>query len=332
MSAARWAVVVALAAAIGFVAACDDDAVTPSDPPALIRGLGGWTEFDQWAVGDRGRIARYRGFGLTAVPSPTANTLHDVVAFSATDVFMVGENGTIIGPGLVKQASPTTDHLYSLFGYAASNVIAVGANGVIVEYDGGGWQTVTSPTSADLYGVWGLDNGEVIAVGGGGVVIRSDGVGPWAVVPAFTATDLNAVWADKPGDWFAVGDAGGIWQERGAGWIPMVSPRGDDFHDVFGSDSAYVWAVGNADSILFYDQIEWLPVAPNASGRLDAVWATICPLSLAAGDPVGTAHCSNTYFAGAGGAFARYTLFNTFEELSIAESHDDFGILRFAVE
>ncbi|HXV15049.1 MAG TPA: hypothetical protein VEC56_12655 [Candidatus Krumholzibacteria bacterium] len=317
----RWAAAVAVALAV--IAACDDDSVEPSGTAPLMRGLGGWTEFDQWAVGDGGRIARYRGLGLTAVPSPTTNTLHDVVAFSASDVFMVGDNGTIIGPGLVEQASPTTHHLYSLFGYTASNLIAVGANGVIVEYDGGSWQTVSSPTSVDLHGVWGLEGGEVIAVGVGGVVIRTDGVGPWAVVPSFTSNDLNAVWADKPGDWFAVGDAGEIWQERGTGWVPMASPRGDDFHDVFGSDSAYVWAVGNADSILFYDQISWRPVAPNASGRIDAVWATICPLSLAAGDPSGTAHCSNTYFAGAGGAFARYTLFNTFEELSAAASGED---------
>ena len=62
---------------------------------------------------------------------------------------------------------------------------------------------------------------------------------------AFSTRDLNAVWADKPGDWFAVGDGGKIWQNRGAGWTPMASPRSDDLFDVLGSDSAYVWAVGD---------------------------------------------------------------------------------------
>jgi photosystem II stability/assembly factor-like uncharacterized protein len=171
--------------------------------------------------------------------------------------------------------------------------------------------------------VWGLVDGDVVAVGAGGVVIATDGVAPWAVVPAFTARDLNAVWADKPGDWFAVGDAGEIWQDRGAGWMPMSSPRGDDFHDVFGSDSAYVWAVGDADSILFYDQIAWRPIAPNPSGRLDAIWATICPLSLAARGAARDVHCSNTYFAGAGGFLAYYTLLNTYDDLTDAVTHAD---------
>ena len=78
----------------------------------------------------------------------------------------------------------------------------------------------------------------------------------------------------------------------------MASPQSDDLHDVFGSDSAYVWAVGDTDSILFYDQISWQPVRPNPSGHLDAIWATICAISVAADG----AHCSNTFFAGAGGA------------------------------
>ncbi len=329
MRARRWFLVTALAACI---AGCGDDGTEPTPGAAwksswshplpngaTIRGLGGWTEFDQWAVGDGGSIARYRGLGLTAVASPTTNTLRDVVAFSATQVFMVGDDGTIIGPGLALQSSPTTNDLYSLFGFSASNLIAVGANGTIVQNDGGGWESVTSPTSADLYGVWALANGERVAVGAGGVVIASDGVSPWTVVTSFTSNDLNAVWADKPGDWFAVGDAGEIWQDRGAGWIPMTSPRSDDLYDVFGSDSAYVWAVGDTDSILFYDQISWQPVRPNPSGHLDAIWATICAISVAADG----AHCSNTFFAGAGGAVARYTLFNTFDLLTSAETYAD---------
>lgn len=338
MRALRWSLLVtALTALAACIASCGDDGTEPTQTSvwrsswshplpsgATIRGLGGWTEFDQWAVGDGGSIARYRGLGLTAVASPTTNTLRDVVAFSATQVFMVGDNGTIIGPGLTLQSSPTTNDLHSLFGFSASNLIAVGANGTIIQNDGGGWQSVTSPTSADLYGVWALANGERVAVGAGGVVIYSDGVAPWTVVPSFTSSDLNAVWADKPGDWFAVGDAGEIWQDRGAGWIPMTSPRSDDFYDVFGSDSAYVWAVGDADSILFYDQISWQPVRPNPSGHLDAIWATICAISLTSNERVSsTAHCSNTFFAGAGGVMARYTLFNTFELISSAETYAD---------
>ncbi|HEU4930177.1 MAG TPA: hypothetical protein VFU38_10150 [Candidatus Krumholzibacteria bacterium] len=317
-----------VAALATTVAGCGDDEVVPPVPlvwtweyshprphGATIRGLGAWTEFDQWAVGDGGLIARWRGNELDRIPSPTSRTLHDVVAFSPSEVFMVGDGGTIVGPGIARMTSPTTNHLYSLFGSSSSNLIAVGAAGTILEYDGGEWETVTSPTSSDLHGVWELPSGPAYAVGAGGVVITSSGA-DWSLVPAFTARDLNAVWADKPNDWFAVGDGGEIWQNRGGGWTAMTSPRGDDLHDVFGSDSAYVWAVGDTDSILFYDQISWQPYRPNPSGHLDAISAFICPLiSRSAREDV---HCSNTYFAGAGGVFTRYTLLNTYDVISDA--------------
>lgn len=318
--------------AVVVVAACESDNPVSPNPSAwrwsweqprptgaTIRGIGGWTEFDQWAVGDGGLVMRYRGLGWSPVFGlPTGRTFYDVVAFSSSEAFIVGEAGTIISVNGSPQNSTTTNDLYSLFGFSSGNLIAVGAAGTIVTNDGGGWQTANSPTPNDLYGVWCLDDGEKVAVGAGGVVIRSNAGGPWALDPAFTTRDLNAVWADKPGDWFAVGNGGEIWQDRGAGWIPMASPRGDDFYDVFGSDSAYVFAVGDADSILFYDQISWRPVAPNPSGHLDAIWATLCPLGAATSGARGSfaAHCSNTYFAGAGGLVTRYTLFNTYEAMT----------------
>lgn len=326
---------------VACVAGCDDDSVAPpgtsvwrphwSHPlptGATFRGAGapagpGSREFEQWMVGDGGVIAHYGGQGLNAVASPTTQSLRDVVVFSNTDLFVVGDGGTIIGPGLALQASPTTNDLYALFGFSASNLIAVGANGTIIANDGGGWQSVTSPTSANLYGVWALVDGEMVAVGAGGVVIRKVGVAPWSIDSTFTARDLNAVWADKPRDWFVVGDGGEIWQDRGAGWTPMASPRSDDFYDVFGSDSAFVFAVGDADSILFYDQISWQPVAPNPCGHLDAIWAFICPLSFASTSNARDPHCSNTYVAGAGGFVGNYTLFRTFDLVSDGLTYED---------
>jgi len=331
-------VLVAAVAGCAFVlSACGDD--NPADPStprwawswehplpsgAAIRGIGGWNEFDQWAVGDGGAIAHYRGQEWRTVASPTTHTLYDVVGFSTTDVFMVGEAGTVLGPGFAIQPSTTSNDLYSLFGFSAINLIAVGANGTVVANDGGGWQPVASPTSSDLYGVWCLSNGEKVAVGAAGTVIRSNG-GPWSVVPAFTSRDLNAVWADKPGDWFAVGDGGEIWHDGGSGWSPMESPRSDDLYDVFGSDSAYVFAVGDGDSILFYDRVVWRPIVPSPSGHLDAIWATICPLftSTPGARARNTVHCSNTYFAGAAGVVTRYTLLNSYETLTDALTFAD---------
>jgi hypothetical protein len=135
-------------------------------------------------------------------------------------------------------------------------------------------------------------------------------------VAPFTASRLRAIWADKPHDWFVVGDNGEIWQERGAGWTAMVSPRADNLHDVFGSDSAFVFTAGEADSVLFYDGFEWTPIAPRVADRLQAVWATVCDLPLQPGAERGALHCSNTYFAGTTSVITRFTLLGSYEVMN----------------
>jgi hypothetical protein len=114
-----------------------------------------------------------------------------------------------------------------------------------------------------------------------------------------------------------VGDNGEIWQERGAGWTQMVSPRTDDFYSIFGSDSAFVFAAGAADSILFYDGFDWRPIAPRHADRLEAIWATVCGLRLLSPPAARSAfHCSNTYFAGTTSVVTRFTLLGSYEILN----------------
>jgi hypothetical protein len=267
--------------------------------------MGGWTEFDQWAVGDDGLVLHYRGLDWRAVESPTAHTLYDVVGFSPTDVFMVGAAGTVLGPGLALQPSATSNDLYSLFAYSAINLIAVGANGTIVANDGGGWQPVMSPTSNDLYGVWGLVNGEKVAVGAGGTVIRSNG-GPWAVVPAFTSRDLNAGWADSP----AIGCGGRRRRDlarRRSGWSPMRRP-GRRLYDVFGRQR--LCSVGDA-ARSFHDRIAWRPVAPNPSSHLTPS-EQICPISTPAAPARATPCIARTRTSRVRGCSLRYTLFSSY--------------------
>jgi hypothetical protein len=288
----------------------------PIQSSADLHGIGGWTEFDLFAVGDRGTIFRYNG-SVHSFPSPTTRDLHGVVGFSASSAIAVGEAGTILnydGSAFSIAASPTSATLRGLWGSSESNLIAVGDGGTIIENDGSGWTKATSPTGADLRGVWALGSGEAYAVGVGGSVAHRSG-GAWTLETGFTGADLNSVWADKPRDWFAVGDGGEIWQNRGSGWMPMSSPRSGDLLVVAGSDSAFVFAAGAIDSVLFYDQLEWTPIAPNPTKRLEGIWATVCPLSPVASSGAAALHCSNTYLAGSSEAMARYTLIGTYEIL-----------------
>jgi hypothetical protein len=324
----RWSPVLraACAVALAFVLACGED--NPSTPKPTIpnlHGIGGWTEFDLFAVGDGGAILHYTGGQCSpgpcwrAVSSPTTRTLRDVVGFSPPpEAFAVGDEGTILhynGSSWSTQSSPTTESLRSLWGPSATNMLAVGTGGVIVSNDGSGWTKETSPTSATLDGVWAFPAGEAYAVGAAGTVIHRV-AGVWSFVAPFTPSRLRAVWADKPGDWFAVGDNGEIWQRRSAGWTAMTSPRSDDLYDVFGSDSAFVFAAGDADSVLFYDGFDWRPLVPRVATRLEGIWATICALPPMPAAATAGFHCSNTYFAGTSSVATRVTLLGSYEVMN----------------
>jgi hypothetical protein len=99
----------------------------------------------------------------------------------------------------------------------------------------------------------------------------------------------------------------------------MISPRTDDFYSIFGSDSAFVFAAGAADSILFYDGFDWRPIAPRYANRLEGIWATVCalpPLPAPRGSSRAGLHCSNTYFAGTTSVVTRFTLLGSYEVMN----------------
>jgi hypothetical protein len=69
-------------------------------------------------------------------------------------------------------ASGTTTPLRAVFGTSDTQVYAVGDNGTILRYDGTSWSAMTSNTTRHLYGVWGLASGEIYAVGQNGTILH----------------------------------------------------------------------------------------------------------------------------------------------------------------
>ena len=312
-----------VALSLQFYGCGDDDTTTPPPPGPIpdLHAIGSSTdqEFDQFAVGDEGTILHYKGIKWEKVASHTTVSLRGVTGINLSTAFAVGDKGTILrydGTIWSAENSNTTQNLRSVWGTTVDNLIAVGDHGIILERSGGAWNVVASGSSSvNWYGVYALQDGEAYAVGDAGTIAHRTG-GTWAAVPAFTASRLRSVWADKPDDWFAVGDNGEIWQERGSGWTQMVSPRTDDFYCIAGSDSAFVWAAGDADSILFYDGFDWRPKAPRYADRLEAIWAFVCPISAPSPASARALHCSNTYFAGTTSVITRFILLGSYEVMN----------------
>ena len=91
-------------------------------------------------------------------PASSQSPLFSVWGFSSSNVFAVGDQGTILhynGKVWSNMTSGTTNDLLGIWGSSSSNVFAVGDQGTILHYNGKGWSNMTSGTTNDLLGIWG---------------------------------------------------------------------------------------------------------------------------------------------------------------------------------
>jgi hypothetical protein len=107
--------------------------------------------------------------------SGETNSLEGVWGSSGSDVFAVGDNGTILhydGSTWSPMASGTTNNLFGVWGSSETNVFAVGSNGTILHYNGSTWSSMKSGTTNRLEGVWGSSGTDVFAVGEYGSILH----------------------------------------------------------------------------------------------------------------------------------------------------------------
>lgn len=108
-----------------------------------------------------------------------------------------------------KMTSGTDYHLKDVFGFSASDVYAVGYNGTILHYDGTSWKKMTTGTYTYFNGIWGSSPSNIFAVGhplfkSDESVFHYDGKS-WKKIPPPGVAYLNAVWGYSPTDVYAVG-------------------------------------------------------------------------------------------------------------------------------
>ena len=154
-------------------------------------------------------------------PLPTGYALNGVWGSSASDVWAVGDAGTIVhwnGAVWATVASGTKKDLKAIWGSGASNVWAVGVAGTILHWNGSAWTAETSPTTNPLAAIWGSGANDVWAVGAD--VLRWNG-SEWTAkleAPAGTGVVVNGVWGSGPDDvWCMEGASEAFLHWDGAG-------------------------------------------------------------------------------------------------------------------
>jgi photosystem II stability/assembly factor-like uncharacterized protein len=145
-------------------------------------------------------------------------------------------------PAWRPQTSNTTQGLRGVWGSSASDVYVVGAQGTILHSRGDGvWTPQTSGTAKDLHAIWGAGPHDLYAAGD--VLLRSSGDGNWRTESA--PSTLMGVWGSAANDVYIAG-VFGISHSTGNGtWsaVNQAEPWGGYFH-VRGTSATDVYAVG----------------------------------------------------------------------------------------
>jgi hypothetical protein len=230
---------------------------------------------------------------INKLPAVTAH-LESMWAFSSTDIWAVGDAGTIVhwdgaawSPYDFGLFGKPTGNFYGVWGNAPDDIWAVGSFGLIHHYDGTRWTSVSSSTPLDLYGVWGISRSEVYAVGlsptpgtAQGTFLRYNGSG-WSSITTAGVDTFNAVWADNSSDStlvYACGDNGLLVRydpSKSPAWAAIISNTGVNLNGIWGTRSTVkgsfnntVFAVGGSGTILrfrFGVDSGWLPITPTGT-------------------------------------------------------------------
>lgn len=173
---------------------------------------------------------------------------------------------------------PTGNALYAVSGSSASDVWAVGDNGTILHYDGKTWSGVPSGVSNRLTGVWAPSATEAWISGTNGALLRWDGK-DWGFAGAPAAiTYARAVtgWVDASGAtpvstvWFTDGASpirvrAGEWQRE------MLPQSAFNFTSLWADAKGALWAGGSEALLSQLTGNVWTPFGTGSSGAFVSV-------------------------------------------------------------
>jgi hypothetical protein len=221
---------------------------------------------------------------VTANPQLAAQstpTLSGVWGAAPTDVFAVGNSGTVLrlrdGWWQIVDTGLLT-HFGGVWGAAGDDVYAVGFEysdfpetiGVIAHFNGSTWSAVEVPGSQRFHDVWGSSANDVYVVGQGGEIRRFDGQA-WVLAHTESGT-IKDIWGSSATDIFAVGGPGIIVHYDGVAWSRMAYTSSLDLDGVWGFSSTDVFACGEGNVILRYDGVEWLSMSGQTGIDHFALW------------------------------------------------------------
>lgn len=228
--------------------------------------------------------------------SPSDETMQGIWGSSASDIFVVGDYGTILhynGGSWSVQSSGTTRDLKCVWGSASNNVYTAGYRRTVRSYNGSAWSSSDAGGTSypTLYGIWGSASNNVFAVGGSSLIRKY--TSSWATQ---TRSDgrtetLRGVWGSSATDAWIVGDrykSGTPYYytllhttNGGTSWTNVGSTKtgGQNLNGIWGSSANDIFAVGAGGTILHCNNgtggaAAWTAMTSGTTEALYGVWGT----------------------------------------------------------
>ncbi|MBS1124104.1 MAG: glucosyltransferase-I precursor [Deltaproteobacteria bacterium] len=178
---------------------------------------------------------------VETAPIPAGTRLSAVHAIDATDVFAVGDAGTIIrrrSNAWSTMQSGTTQNLKGVWASSSDDVWAVGQNGTVLHFNGMDWSAVPGVDNIDYTGVSGSAANAVWLVGTS-TVQRWNGIAWTKNAIAGTLLGISGTGAT---DIWVCSEAAYLKHSTGAGFSTVMPGGGTDFYAVKAIGATDVWA------------------------------------------------------------------------------------------
>ena len=150
---------------------------------------------------------------------------------------------------------PQGNTLNDAWGTALTNIYAVGNAGTIIHYDGYQFNLMDSPVTNNLNSVWGI-NQRVYVVGDNGVFLYFNG-NAWEKITTDSQINLNSVWGISDSKLYLVGNEGTVLLYNGNSVSPMSSPSNKSLYGIHGRSDTEIYSVGASGTVITFNGVSW---------------------------------------------------------------------------